>query len=135
MLCKTIEYDDFLGNKRKDDCYFNLSEAEVVEMELSTTGGLSEMAKRIVKAKDTPSMVKIFKELILKSYGEISPDGKRFIKTPEISKAFEETPAYSKLFMELVADTDKAIDFFNGITPGNKDTAEIKKQALEQLEQ
>ena len=120
MLCKTIENEDFLGNKRKDDCYFNLSEAEVVvvEMELSTTGGLSEMAKRIVKAKDTPSMVKIFKELILKSYGEISPDGKRFIKTPEISKAFEETLAYSKLFMELVADTDKAIDFFNGITPG-----------------
>ncbi|HAU86362.1 MAG TPA: hypothetical protein DCW90_12960 [Lachnospiraceae bacterium] len=134
MLTKTIEYVDFLGNKRKEDLYFNLSEAEVVEMELSTTGGLSEMAKRIVKAKDTPSMVQIFKDLILKSYGEISPDGKRFVKSKELSEAFSQTPAYSQLFMELVSDTDKAIDFFNGITPGDKDTEEIKKIALEQLD-
>ena len=135
MLKKSIKYTDYNGVERSEDFYFNLSKAELMEMEMSTAGGLAEMITKIVAAQDQPAIIKLFKELILKSYGEISPDGKRFIKTPEISKAFEETPAYSKLFMELVADTDKAIDFFNGITPGNKDTAEIKKQALEQLEQ
>lgn len=135
MLTKTIEYPDYLGNKRKEDFFFNLTEAEVVEMELSTTGGLSAMAKRIVKTKDTPTMIKSFKDLILKSYGEQSPDGKYFNKSEELSTAFSHTEAYSKLYMEFVSDTDKAIEFFNGIPPGNKDSEEIKKLAMAELDQ
>ena len=87
MLCKTIEYEDFLGNKRKDDCYFNLSEAEVVEMELSTTGGLSEMAKRIVKAKDTPSMVKIFME----RFRQMENDSSKLLKSQRLLKRHQLT--------------------------------------------
>ena len=108
MLKKAITYKDYNGTQRTEDHYFNLSEAECMEMEMGTTGGLSEMIRRIVAAQDTPAIIKIFKELILKAYGEKSPDGKRFIKSDELSKAFSETEAYSVLFMELATNADAA---------------------------
>ena len=117
MLKKTITYTDYNGSERIEDFYFNLTKAEVVEMEMSTTGGLAEMIKKIVAAQDAPSIIAIFKKLILKAYGEKSPDGKRFIKSDEISNAFSQTEAYSQLFMELATDADKAAEFVNGITP------------------
>ena len=117
MLKKTITYTDYNGFERTEDFYFNLTKAEVVEMEMSTTGGLAEMIKKIVAAQDAPSIIAIFKKLILKAYGEKSPDGKRFIKSDEISNAFSQTEAYSQLFMELATDADKAAEFVNGITP------------------
>ena len=117
MLKKTITYTDYNGSERTEDFYFNLTKAEVVEMEMSTTGGLAEMIKKIVAAQDAPSIIAIFKKLILKAYGEKSPDGKRFIKSDEISNAFSQTEAYSQLFMELATDADKAAEFVNGTTP------------------
>ena len=99
--------------------YFNLSKAEIMEMELSTAGGLSGMIQNIVKTQDGPAIMKIFKDIILKSYGKKSPDGKRFEKSEEISKAFEQTEAYSVLFMELVTDADAAAAFVNGIIPSD----------------
>ena len=117
MLKKTIEYNDCNGVERKEDFYFNLTEAELTEMEYSTTGGFSEMIKKIVAAQDVPTIIKVFKDLLLKTYGEKSPDGKRFIKSEELSTAFSQTEAYSKLFMELATDPDKASDFVNGILP------------------
>lgn len=117
MLKKTITYTDYNGSERTEDFYFNLTKAEIVEMEMSTTGGLAEMIKKIVAAQDAPSIIAIFKKLILKAYGEKSPDGKRFIKSDEISNAFSQTEAYSQLFMELATDADKAAEFVNGITP------------------
>lgn len=117
MLKKTITYTDYNGVDRTEDFYFNLSKAEVMEMEMSTTGGLAEMIQRIVSAQDAPAIIKIFKELILKAYGEKSPDGKRFIKSDDLSKAFSETEAYTNLFMELAVDADEAAKFVNGIIP------------------
>ena len=119
MLKKTITYTDYNGVERKEDFYFNLSKAEVMEMELSTTGGLAEMIKRIVAAQDQPAIIKVFKDLILKAYGEKSPDGKRFIKSPELSDAFAQTEAYSILFMELATDDEAAAKFINGIVPAD----------------
>lgn len=119
MLKKSITYTDYNGVERTEDHYFNLSKAEIMEMELSTTGGLTEYIQRIVAAKDSPTIVKIFKELILKAYGEKSPDGKRFIKSDELSTAFSQTEAYSQLFMELATDADKAAAFVNGIVPSD----------------
>lgn len=119
MLKKTITYTDYNGVERKEDFYFNLSKAEVMEMELSTTGGLAEMIKRIVAAQDQPAIIKVFKDLILKAYGEKSPDGKRFIKSPELSDAFAQTEAYSQLFMELATNDDAAAKFINGIVPAD----------------
>ena len=117
MLKKTIKYTDYNGVEREEDFYFNLSKAEIAEMELEIPGGMTAMLQRITAAKDTPSLVKIFKDLILRSYGEKSADGKRFIKSKEISEAFSQTEAYSQLFMELATDADAASKFVNGIVP------------------
>lgn len=117
MLKKTIKYVDCNDVEREEDFYFNLTEAELMEMEYGTTGGFSEMIKKIIAAQDTPTIMKIFKELLLKAYGEKSPDGKRFVKSDEISTAFSQTEAYSKLFMELATDDVKAAEFVNGIIP------------------
>jgi len=117
MLKKTITYTDYNGNERTEDFYFNLSKAEIMEMEMSTAGGLTEMIQKIVAAQDAPAIIKVFKEIILKAYGEKSPDGKRFIKSEELSTAFSQTEAFSQLFMELATDADAAAKFVNGIIP------------------
>ena len=117
MLKKTITYTDYNGVERTEDFYFNLTKAEIMEMEMSTTGGLAEMIQRIVAAQDAPAIIKIFKDLVLRAYGEKSPDGKRFIKTEESAKAFSQTEDYSNLFMELATDADAAAAFVNGIVP------------------
>lgn len=117
MLRKTITYKDYNGKECKEDFYFNLNKAEVTEMELSKQGGLSTYLRAIVDANDQPTMVQTFKEIILKSYGEKSEDGKRFKKSEEISTAFMQTEAYNELFMELLTNADAAIAFMNGITP------------------
>ena len=124
MLKKTITYHDYNGVEYTQDFYFNLSKAEIMEMELGTTGGLAEMIQKIVAAQDAPSIIKVFKDLILKSYGEKSADGKRFIKSNEISTAFAQTEAYSELFMELATNAEAAAAFVNGIVP-----AEMAKEA------
>lgn len=132
MLKKTITYVDYNGNERTEDHYFNLSKAEIMEMEMSTTGGLAEMIQKIVAAQDAPAIIKVFKDLILKAYGEKSADGKRFIKSDEISTAFSQTEAYSQLFMELATDADAAASFVNGIVP--KDVQKGATSALKPLE-
>lgn len=121
MLKKTITYKDYNGVDRTEDFYFNLSKAEVLEMEMSTSGGLAEMITRIVAAQDQPAIIKVFKDLILKAYGEKSADGKRFIKNDELAIAFSQTEAYSELFMELATDADAAAKFVNGIVPNDTD--------------
>lgn len=117
MLKKTITYVDYDGNTRTEDFFFNLSKAELTEMELSTAGGLEAMLKRIVDARDGGRIIALFKDLILRSYGEKSLDGKRFIKSKELSDAFSQTEAYVELFMELSTDADKASEFVKGILP------------------
>lgn len=117
MLKKTITYTDYNGSERTEDFYFNLTKAEIMEMELTTAGGLSEMIEKIVAAKDSPTIIKVFKDLVLKAYGEKSPDGRRFMKSPEIREAFSQTEAYSELFMELATDDEAAAKFVNGIIP------------------
>ena len=117
MLKKTITYTDYNNVERTEDFYFNLTKAELMEMEMGAVGGLSGMIEKIVSAKDAPAIIKIFKELVLKAYGEKSADGRRFIKSKEISDAFAQTEAYSQLFMELATDADAASKFVNGIAP------------------
>lgn len=117
MLKKSITYTDYNGVERTEDFYFNLSKAEVMEMELSTSGGLAEMITRIVAAQDAPAIIKVFKDLVLKSYGVKSPDGRRFEKSDELRDEFAQTEAYSQLFMELATDADAAAKFVNGIVP------------------
>lgn len=116
MLKKTFTYIDYNGVERTEDKYFNLNDAEITEMELGTDGGYAEYIQAIVDAKDTSTLIKIFKDLILKTYGEKSPDGRRFIKSKELSDAFSQTEMYSQLFMELATDDKAAAEFVNGLT-------------------
>ena len=121
MLAKKITYTDYDGNERTETFYFNLNKAELTEMELSSEGGLSKLIQKIVDEQDSTRLVTIFKKIILKAYGEKSPDGKRFIKkAPDghmLCDDFEQTEAYSELFMELATDSDAASEFVNGIVP------------------
>lgn len=103
--------------KRSEDFYFNLNQAELIEMEYGTFGTFTETVQRIVKTKENGEIIRIFKDLVLKAYGEKSPDGKRFIKSDEIATAFAQTEAYNNLFMELASNADSAAEFINGIVP------------------
>ena len=117
MLKKTITYTDYNGIERTEDFYFNLTKAEIADMELGTTGGFSELVKKIVEAKDVPQLIEIFKDILHKAYGVKSLDGRRFMKNEEYWLEFKETEAYSQLYMELATDDNKAADFINGVIP------------------
>ena len=132
MLKKTITFTDYNDVERTEDFHFNLSKAEVMEMEMSTAGGLAEYIQKIVNTKDQPKLIKIFKDLVLKAYGEKSADGRRFIKSDELRTEFEQTEAYSQLFMELATDADKASEFINGIVPADlaKEAEKVNHPAL-----
>ena len=135
MLKKTITYTDYNGNERTEDFFFNLSKAEVVEMELGVSGGLTQMVQRIVAAQDGTQIIKTFKEIVLKAYGEISPDGKRFVKSDELSTAFSQTEAYSNLFMELATNHDAAAAFINAIVPQEEGSTESEASPVTEQKQ
>jgi hypothetical protein len=134
MLKETITYFDFDGNERTESFYFNLTKAECMEMELSTSGGLEKSIQRIIEAKDNAQIVDTFKKIILKAYGEKSADGKHFFKSPEISNAFASTEAYSDLFMRLASSAEEATRFVNGIIPqvpeDAKKASDLKKAMI-----
>lgn len=128
MIKKTITYTDYNGIERTENFYFNLSKAEVMEMELSADGGMTAAIQKIIDAKDVPAIIRVFKDLVLKSYGVKSDDGRRFMKTKpdgsHYADDFKETEAYSQIFMELATDAETASAFINGIipnTPTSKD--------------
>jgi hypothetical protein len=121
MLKKTFTYTDYNGVERTEDHYFNLNKAEILELEASTTGGLSEHIKRIVAAQDMPAIYNIFKTIVMMSYGVKSEDGKRFIKKDKngypLAEEFAQTEAFSDLIYELATNDKAAADFMNGIVP------------------
>lgn len=123
MLKKEITYTDYDGNQRTEEFYFNLNKAELVEMEMSTQGGLEALIKKIVAEQDTSRIIAIFKDIICRAYGEKSLDGKHFRKSPELTSDFVQTEAYSELFMELATDADAAAAFINGIIPADARSA------------
>lgn len=131
MYSKTITYEDFNGVTRTEKFYFNLTQAELTEMELGTTGGYSEYIQRIVAAQDQPTIIRVFKELILKAYGVRSDDGRRFIKSKELSEEFSQTQAYSDMYMEFATDDKAAAEFVNGILP-NMDNIKNKIEKINQ---
>lgn len=119
MVTETITYIDYNGTERTEDFCFNLNKSELTEMQLSKEGGLGEWLNRIIKSENRVEIMRVFKDIILKSYGEISPDGRRFVKSDEISKAFSETPAYDQLFMKLIENEGTMSAFINGIIPAD----------------
>lgn len=132
MYQKSITYTDYLGNERTETFYFNLNKAEMLDLEFRTPGGLEGYMKSIIETIDGQKLADTFKMLIQKSYGVRSPDGRRFIKNPEVLANFVETEAYSELYFSLATDSTKAAEFFNGIFP--KDAVEDAKKTAELAE-
>lgn len=134
MLKKEIKYTDYNGVERKETFLFHLTKAELMEMEMGTVGGLTESITNIINSQNTPEIIKIFKEIILKAYGEKSADGKRFIKVDNagvpLSIGFSQTEAYSELFMELATNADEAAKFIQGIMPSD---VEISDEQIEKI--
>ena len=125
MLKKTITYTDYDGLERTEEFRFNLTKAEVVDMELTTAGTFSETMKRIIAEKDIIRIAKLFKELLLKSYGVKSDDGKRFVKSQELSEAFSQTEAYSDLYIELLSNPEEAAKFFAEVAPKMEEVSAV----------
>jgi hypothetical protein len=117
MYVKKIKYTNYNGEERERRFYFNLSKAEVLNMELSTNGGYENYINRIVETRDQHELIRMFKELIKMSYGVKSDDGEMFIKNDKVFSEFEQSEAYSEFYMELVTNTESAIEFINGIMP------------------
>ena len=128
MIMKTIKYTDYDGVERSESFYFNLSKAELVSMDFEVDGGFKRKIEKVIEAQNQRELIEIFKDIIFRSYGEKSADGRRFIKSKEISEAFTQTEAYSELFMELATDATAAEAFIRGIMP-----PEISNGALTEL--
>lgn len=130
MLERKITYTDFNGEKRTETFRFNLNKAEILEMELGTAGGLTQMIEKLVEIQDYPQIIQLYKKFILSAYGEKSLDGKTFVKNDEIRRNFEQSGAYEELFMELLGNKDAAAAFVNGVMPKAQTTGDHEKPEL-----
>ena len=131
MLVKKITYTDFNGTERTEDFYFNLTKSELADMELSTNGGMVQYLQKIINSPDNTTLVEVFKNIILKAYGVKSDDGRRFIKSEELSLEFSQTMAYDQLYMSLISGEgaeERAIAFIKAIIPP------VDEQALAEAE-
>lgn len=128
MYKKTISYTDFNGVERTEDFYFNISKAELFNLNFSYPGGLADHIRRISAAQNNAELIKIFSEIIDLAYGEKDATGRRFIKSSELTEAFKQTNAYSILYMELATDSDAAAEFINGVVPADLSEAVAKAQ-------
>lgn len=117
MHKETITYTDYNDVERTEDFYFNLNKAELLDLETGVTGGYTAMIKKIIATQDTPTLMDIFRKLILMAYGEKSADGREFIKNEELRTSFKQTEAYSELYVKLATDDAAASKFIEGIIP------------------
>lgn len=123
MIKQTVSYTNFEGEEVKSTYYFNLTMAEIVDLE--TKGkGFSTRLRNIINEKDSRKIVEIVKEIILLSYGKRTEDGE-FIKNTTVREAFASSEGYSALFMDLAFDENKLAAFVNGVMP---------KQMMEKVE-
>ena len=136
MFKHNIKYTDYNGVERNEQFYFNLSKAELMEMELSTQAGVDEMIRMMIATNDNAKIVQTFKDLILKSYGIKSEDGKRFIKSPELREQFEQSEAYSEFFMAMLANEDDLqTKFINGVINGSNVPNLSEEEAVAKLKE
>ena len=130
MLKRTIQFTDFDGNEQVEVHYFNLMKTELIEMEVEHGEGLEGMIRRIIETNDKKAIIAEFKKIILVAYGQKSADGKRFIKSPEISTEFSQSPAFDALFMELATDDKAAADFITKVVPAGMSNVDQDKPIL-----
>lgn len=119
MFTRTETYTDFNGLERTETAYFNLTKSELIQLELGTTGGFAESAQKMINENDLPRIIEMIKTLLLRSYGKKSEDGSKFVKSKELSEAFEQSTMFDIIFMDLVTNADKASEFINGVVPSD----------------
>lgn len=133
MLKKTITYTDYDGVARTEDFWFNLSKTELTKLDAELPGGVLGVLRKIIDKKDRKALVDFIETLILRSYGEKTLDGKRFVKTIDMAEEFMQTPAYDELFMSILSDTDSQTSFINGVIPQSM-AKEIEQTDKKQVE-
>lgn len=117
MIAKTITYTDYNGNERTETYHFNLTAAELIEMGFTAGGGMDTILRQAVDTNDVKRLCEIFKDILIKSYGVKSLDGKHFIKNQENIDDFIYSEAYSYIFTELATNPQAATDFINKVVP------------------
>lgn len=119
MYARTVKYTDYLDNEREETFYFHLTKAEVIEWMTATPGAytLDKLLEKLLNETNMREIIKIFKDLVYRAYGEKSLDGRRFIKTDEVKQNFMESEAYSIIFTDIISDATKSAEFVNGILP------------------
>lgn len=115
MLTKRITYVDYNGNERTENFEFNLNRVEALDFALSIDGDLTEYVRKSVEEDNKAALIKMVKDIVLRSYGKKSEDGRRFMKSDEITRSFIETEAYSVLMTELISDSGESAKFINGV--------------------
>lgn len=141
MLKKNIPYEDYNGEMRSEDFYFNLTKFEISRMEITTPGGVAHLIEKMTQTRDYKGLMTYVEDLVKMSYGVKSDDGKTFVKSEELTNAFLATEAYSELMMELLSGEDKLAAFIEGILPQKlveqikleQAKAELKKEAEKKM--
>lgn len=127
MLEKKIKYTDLRGNEKEDTYMFHLNKSELLKLEMSVPGGFTAKVNKMVDKENAPEIVETFENFILSSYGEVSEDGKSFIKNKELTENFKNSEAYSELFMELISSPEAAKAFVSGVVPAGLNIEEQEK--------
>lgn len=119
MLRKSVNYTDFDGNNRTEVLYFNISKPELLDYLADKGDNFESYVRKLTETSNLKGIMDLFKEIVVISYGEKSEDGRRFIKSEQMSKEFMQTEAYNTLFEELIADPKNAIAFIKGVIPAD----------------
>lgn len=121
MYTYPLKYKDFLGNEREEEFLFNMEPSELADWHFGQEGGMDKHIEKIMKAKDKPELIRLFRELVEKSYGKLTDDGKYFRKSPEILAEFKSTRAYSEIYLALAGNAKIAGEFIKGVMPTDEE--------------
>jgi hypothetical protein len=127
MLKLPTTYEDYNGVTHTEDFYFNITKPELIELEVEYKMGFQEHLQAIIETEDRKQLIAEFKRILTMTYGQKTPDGKRFIKNDELTEAFTQHPAYPVIYMLLATDYNYAADFIAGIVPKDM-SGDVRKE-------
>lgn len=126
---RVIQFQDLDGNPAEVEYYFDLNQADALEMDV--VHDLAQMdnplayLKKIVDDKDSRKLLALWKELLFNSVGK--REGQLLIKGEEVVREFRHSGAYNQLLSELIESDDAGASFFVSIMP-----AEIQQKAAQE---
>lgn len=118
MYKKELTFKDYDGKQRTETLLFHLNEVELVDIEVDKgPKGMLGYLENIQKTENTAEAVRFIKDLLRKSYGIKSDDGRQFIKSDAIWDDFSQTAAYPAMFALLVQSEVELEAFITGLPP------------------